>query len=121
MQRKTTRFFANLTVHAGPAKVESWLQIKVDDDAPTPTTFRKKTKEYAKSVYLLNRAERTSLGRKGMCVATDIDPVVPSVEKALDELMNPTNHGTQQTKAAAQMRGRAALFVKTGIELDLEQ
>ncbi|EIW57818.1 uncharacterized protein TRAVEDRAFT_21313 [Trametes versicolor FP-101664 SS1] len=103
VQRKTTRFFVNLTVHAEPAKVESWLQIKLDGDAPTLTMPRKKTKEYTKSIYLLNRAE------------------FPSIEKALDELMNPTNHGTQQMKAAAQMHGRVALFIKTEIKLDLEQ
>ncbi|KAI0348919.1 hypothetical protein OH77DRAFT_357676 [Trametes cingulata] len=60
LQRRTTRYFASLTVIARPEVVTEWLKIDLDDDAPTPLTFREKTKNWAKSVYLLDHIAGTA-------------------------------------------------------------
>ena len=51
LQRQKTRYFASLTALAGPDTVARWLKIPVDENAPTPQTFRAKEKEYPNSVY----------------------------------------------------------------------
>lgn len=70
-QRRTTWHLAELSCLAGPAAVSEWLKIPVDDNAPTPLTFREKTKDYAKSVYMWSRAECRSCGAIYRCAKVD--------------------------------------------------
>ncbi len=56
-QRQSTRYFASLSARAGAATVNEWLQIPIDDQAPTPNTFRQKEEDFPESALLLNRED----------------------------------------------------------------
>ncbi|KAI0352177.1 hypothetical protein OH77DRAFT_1460988 [Trametes cingulata] len=99
LQRRTTRYFASLTVIARPEVVTEWLKIDLDDDAPTPLTFREKTKNWAKSVYLLDHI------------------AVPSADGVMEEILASTTH---LNETMSRMRNAAARFVKAGVELEQE-
>ena len=59
LQRQKTRYFASLTAMAGVETVAQWLKIEVDDEAPTPETFRWKEENYPKSIYVIHEDSRT--------------------------------------------------------------
>ena len=55
-QRQTSRYLANQMVRLGPAVVkECLIDHPVDDQAPTPETFRAKEKAFSTSGLILDR------------------------------------------------------------------
>ncbi|KAI0359016.1 hypothetical protein OH77DRAFT_1502180 [Trametes cingulata] len=105
LQRQTTRYLSSLTVLARAEVVSIWLEMDIDDEAPTPLTFRQKTKDYTKSIYLLDRAE------------------VPSGEGAVEEIARHASGARASShtdNALARIRTSAARFIHTGVELEME-
>ncbi|KAJ3014547.1 hypothetical protein NUW54_g1280 [Trametes sanguinea] len=105
-QRRTTRYFASLTALAGPDAVMEWISLPSNDDAPTPITYRAKLRAYPDTLYRVRPDN------------------VPSVESAVAQIVQgntkTTRGSPESNKAAAinQLRNAAALFIRTGIDLE---
>ncbi|TFK77926.1 hypothetical protein K466DRAFT_444733, partial [Polyporus arcularius HHB13444] len=103
-QRQSTRYFASLSVRAGAATVNEWLQIPIDDQAPTPNTFRQKEEDFPESALLLNRED------------------LPSSDTAFEDIVKTavTSGTTGRDNALSAGRSRMAVFIKNGLELECE-
>ena len=49
LQRRTTRYEATLIAKYGAETILKWLEVVIDEDAPTPATFLAKEKAFASS------------------------------------------------------------------------
>lgn len=56
-QRQTTRYLANQMIRVGAPAVLECFAIPVDNQAPMPSTFREKERNYANSNLLLDRSD----------------------------------------------------------------